>query len=291
MPNIPYRNKLFYIEAFNYRGYFDNIDYSKSFRFPNHWTVTSAGNNLSTENDKYLNITGTSSAHFLYTGDDVTIDLDDEYANYGVSLIFRADAGTALRLMLRHNNSTSTEAYAHVDIQDGALKIIESIGGATPSSNVLTSISHPLRNKTYYKLELWAFQDYYYVWLNEAFLLSAQKGTSPDISTDNVGFGFHSDCVHTEKRTSTRIYNVEVFALVPQPEPAYENLEYDLYTDFRKNMQDEIEAVDPGNWSQFNYAHRHWRRHNDVGHSDRHWRQAGYPIRKPTVEEWKIQIS
>jgi len=285
---IPYRDRMVYWQDFSYKGYSSSIDYTVYPRFPNYWTPVGALGDVSIESEKYLEFFGTNPTEIIYTGTDISdIPITNGYSNYGISLIFQCMEGTKLSLLFKHNGEITDDkgiklTFDHITDTISIIKYDNFI----PSSTLIMSASHVITNNNFYQLEIWNYENLLFAWINEYLIF---KGISyPSDYDEYTHFGILNESQHTVNRTYTRLFNLQVFLTIAQPDMALEADPTDLFVQFRKDMQTQVGTVSNDNWAQFNYAFRHWLRHKDTGRSDKNWWINGYPLRKPTTEEWLV---
>jgi hypothetical protein len=287
--SIPYREKTIHWQNFNYAGYLSSIDYSSYPRLPNHWTPIGTLGDISIESEEYLEFYGTNPTEIIYTGTEADISTTDGYSNYGVSLIFQCNAGTKLSLLFKHNGETIAGTDKGIKLTLDHITDIISLteyNNSVPSTSLLTSAPHEIEDNDFYQLEIWSYEGKLYAWINEYLIFNGIDYSSG--YNINTHFGILNDSQHTAIRTHTRLFNLQVFSTVDQPGLAYEADPTDLLTQFRKELQTQVNTVTHDSWTQFNYAFKHWLRHKDTGRSDNTWWNNGYPLRKPSTEEWLV---
>ena len=256
--------------------------------FPDYWTPIGTVGGVSIKSEKYLEFYGTSPTEIIYTGTKAAdIPIVDGYSNYGVSLIFQCMEGTKLSILFKHSGEIKKGkdrgiklTFDHITDTISLTKYDNFI----PYSTSLASASHVITSNNFYQLEIWNYGNLLFAWINE-YLIFNGIGLSGDYD-EYTHFGILNESQHTVNRTYTRLFNLQVFLTIAQPARALEEDPTDLLVRFRKDMQTQVGTVDHDNWNQFNYAFRHWLRHKDIGRIDKNWWNNGYPLRKPSTEEW-----
>ena len=166
-----------------------------------------------------------------------------------------------------------------VNLETDTVSIVRSTSG---TETILTSVSHDFKNDGEYRyiLELWfqgtdirAFVNGF----NVASYVTGSFRTSP-------GFSLHTGTINFSDLP--RIYEVKAFELTEQNEQALEFDPSNLLVDFRKRMKEEIENPAERTWATYIKARKLYDKYKDQGFKNETWEEFGYPIQKPSSEEW-----
>jgi len=165
-----------------------------------------------------------------------------------------------------------------VDAPASTVKLVKVVSG---TETVLAQASRTFEHLGvhFYTLEIWGFGRFLYGFINHYNILR----TSEKFLRTEPGLSLNFPTIDEDDLPA--IYHVRARELFAQNKPSSVTDGSDLYLQFRIDIKDQIENPTVKTWATFQHALRLYEQRN-VGGPDRLWEERGYPIRKPTAEEW-----
>ena len=147
---------------------------------------------------------------------------------------------------------------------------------------VLESASHNFdtSDQVIYEAELWMSGSFIFGFINGK---EVARTTLPDFTSSH---GFSLNVPEINEGDAATFNEVRVRELTAFASPSLDTS--DLTVLFRVMMKEEIEEPTVRSWETYKRAKLLWERHRNLGRSDHTWGLQGYPIKKPTTEQWFV---
>jgi hypothetical protein len=280
MSVIPYyRTTTIVKDKFRYQS-IDNLD--------SNWSADSG--DWDTHNDRVLQCTSVGKVR--HTGGDYVVLDSNGWANYAVAARFRKRSGLIISLCVRCPPSTFGNlgddygVILTLDVDANTFDLhSQSYAGGVNVPQPIQSVSHTFVDE-FIQLEIWVYGTSAYAVGNGKLLAQGTiSQTAPAlqiIGNQEVSISV-SDFTAVTLNEYPAIDYFWIDNIIPQPDELFSG-SIDLMVQWRKNIESQLDAVDPTDWESFKELYKIWRNGRDTGGTNQWWWDAGYPWRKPMTE-------
>lgn len=207
-----------------------------------------------------------------------------EDADYAIRLKIMGTDDLQLDLRTRRQDSSNFIALK-INFTTDTISIVETIAGVETS---LDSVSHDFKfaGRVKYVLELWTIGRFIYGFVNGFNIVQAstksfriEPGLSisfPTFNDSDAPIMYTISAIETENH--------------PDPRPIPSGDPGGLFLSFRQSIKQQIENPLERTWETYVKAVKFYEQRN-VGMPDDVWEELGYPIKKPSAEEWFGNLS
>ncbi len=266
----------------------DKFRYQSIANLDSNWSADSG--NWNTHNDRVLQCTGIGKVRRT-DGDYVVLD-SNNWANYAVAVRFRNRGGLIISLCVRCPPSTFGNlgddygVIVTLDVDSGTFDLhSQSYTGGVNVSQPIQSVSHAFVDE-FIQLEIWVYGTSTYA-VGNGKLLAQGVITQTAPALQIVGSQEVSISVTDFTAVTLNEYpSINYFwidNIIPQPDEIFPG-STNLIVQRRKNIQAQLDNIDPTNWDEFKQLYRAWNLERNSGGTDQWWWDAGYPWRKPMTE-------
>ena len=250
---LPRERRIFFTDFLDFEGYDASIDYGGT-ELPDHYDVTG---DVFTNREKYLEVSGTGN--LLYND-------EFEHADFGVYALVRSTDNAVFSIQNRYTLTSSVQAV--FDFSDNTVTL-EEIG----SSSAAVVSTFNFSDDTFYLLGLWAYEDMFYVWVNDYQISSLAM---PGLTAKTFALDFISGDIN--------VYQVKVYELLAPIDPTLEEDSSNLLVEYRKFLQEKLATVTNDDWDAYREAHNRNRWNRNIGRRNINWGEIGYPAPKPSTD-------
>jgi len=222
-----------------------------------------------------------SAGELVYNGTSLEGYLGDESsetdADWAIRLVLRSTDNLKLTLRGRRQDADNFIGF-HVDFENDVAQLIKTIDG---SPIILEQTEHQFREDGFntYVLGLWMQGTNIHGYVNHFNL------THVLCSSFRTSQGFSIHVPEINESDPPKLFGVYVHRTNPQNDPQLTDPS-NLLVQARLLMKEEIENPATYDWTTFKKAQALWRTYKDQGYSDEQWEEFGYPMHRPTSEEW-----
>ncbi len=223
-----------------------------------------------------------TTGELIYVGTslhDISGKEDNEDADYAVKLRVMGTQDLQLDLRLRRQDENNFIALK-INATTDTISITETKAGV---ETTLDSASHDLKflGRTRYDIELRMISRFLYGLINEYNIVTASTPsfrTEPGLSILFPTFNSADPpLLYTIFAIETENFPDAVDPLPSDPG--------ELLISFRRSIKEEIENPSARTWTTYRRAVLFYEQ-RDVGMPDAAWEELGYPIKRPSAEEW-----
>lgn len=228
-----------------------------------------------------------AAGELVYAGlslDELTGKGTDEFADYAIK--FRVMGTDDLQLDLRtHRQDENNFIALKVDFITDTIDLVETVGGM---ETTLDQASHNFKflGRTKYDFELWRLNRFLYGFVNGFNIVTGSTTsfrTEPGLSILFPTFNSNDPPM---------IYTIVANEVEAFPDTvSLENDPGGLLLEHRLSIKQQIENPSERTWETYVKAVKFYERRRDVGMPNEVWEQLGYPIKKPSSEEWFGNLS
>lgn len=205
---------------------------------------------------------------------------DTEDADYAIKLRIMGTDDLQLDLRTRRQDASNFIALK-INFTTDTISIVETIAGVETS---LDSASHDFKfvGKVKYVLEIWTIGRFIYGFVNGFNIVKASTTsfrTEPGLSISFPTFNASDPPI---------MYTISAIETETFPDPTALSDNADpggLLLSFRESIKQQIENPSERTWDTYIKAMKFYEQ-RDVGMPDDVWEELGYPIKKPSAEEW-----
>jgi len=205
---------------------------------------------------------------------------DTEDADYVIKLRVMGTENLQLDLRARRQDASNFIALK-VNFTTDTISIVETRAGV---ETVLDSASHDFKfaGRVKYIIELWMIGRFLYGFINDFNIVQASTKTFRTEPGLSISFPTFDD---TDPPV---IYTISAIETEDFPDPENIPGEADpggLLLSFRQSIKQQIENPSERTWETYLKALKFYEQRH-VGMQDDIWEEFGYPIKKPSAEEW-----
>lgn len=229
-----------------------------------------------------------AAGELIYDGTtlhDLTGKGDDEDADYAVKLLFMGTEDLQVDFRVRRQDENNFIALK-IDFVANTIELVETIAGVETS---LDQASHNFKfeGRTRYNFGIMMIGTSLHGVVNGFEIVQAstssfraEPGLSISFSTFNAS---DPPAMYTISATETEAF--------PDPSPVYFSGTAtvpdtcDILLAFRQSIKQQIENPTVRDWDSYVKAVKFYEQRH-VGYTDSVWEELGYPIQKPSAEEW-----
>lgn len=266
---IPYRiDPPIFADYFQYRI---PSQIPSSTSIPDHWTIESG--EFTTRFHRDLKVL--SPGEMVYNGDPLNdLVTVGEYGDFSIIVNFWGQED--LQFEIRARRTENHYVAFGVDFTNNK---VYSVG--TDGLDQI-DVAHVMKydGRYFYVAELMCFEDHIYCFLNGSMLAHREF----NVNTTVDGFSLY---VPTVSSVSS-FMSIGAHQLTTPPARALENDPSNLMVLFRKLMKEEIENPETETWESFVRAETLYSNHSNLWYINQTWEELGYPIQKPSTEDWFI---
>ena len=228
-----------------------------------------------------INLKAVSAGELIYTGTSLReLAKDSTGSDADFSIIVQCIGAKNAKFSIRgRRQDANNHISLSVDFSTNKLRIIETTAG---TEVVLNTGTHTLRTTglNIYTFGLWMQGSNLHARINAFEFITAVNSS---FVTKN-GFSIYVPEVNTSD--PLLITAVLAHELKAQVAPSKEGDPSNLLVTFRKQIKETIEDPAERTWATFVEAINAYNQGKDVGFTNETWEELGYPIQRPTAEEW-----
>ena len=220
------------------------------------------------------------AGEIIYTGTtfhEILGQTTADQANFVVKVQILGTRNLRFDLKTRRQDANNFIAL-RVDFPASTLKLVK-VQSGTETTLAQSSRTFEYLGIHVYTFEIWGFGRFLYGFINNYNAFRA----SEKLARTEPGLSLNFPTIDTADMPA--IFNVGATETFAQTTPPLLTDTSDLYLQFRLDIKEEIENPTTLTWATFQRALKLYEQRN-VGLPDRDWEALGYPIRKPTSEEW-----
>jgi len=219
-----------------------------------------------------------SAGELVYIGTslhDLVAKKEDEKADYAIRTRIIGTENLQLDLRVRRQDENNFIALK-MDFSTDIIKIVKVVGG---TESTLNQASHDFKfsGKNKYDFEIRMLDRALYGFVNGFNIVTASTKefrTEPGLSLYFPTVDIDNPFIFSFSANETEAF----------PDPATEGID-DIYLTFRISIKQQIEDPSERTWDTYVKAVKFYEQRN-VGMPDASWEFLGYPIQKPSAEEW-----
>ena len=206
---------------------------------------------------------------------------DSDDANYSIKIKFMGTDDLQVDIRVRRQDANNFIALK-IDFMTDTIELVETIAGVETS---LDQASHDFKfeGKTRYDFEIMMLGTSIHGVVNDFEIVEASTTsfrTEPGLSISFPTFN------ENDPPVMYTIYATETEAFPdPQPDAVLSADPTGFLLTFRESIKEQIENPTTRDWDSYVTAVKFYEQRN-VGMSDKIWEELGYPIKKPSAEEW-----
>lgn len=220
-----------------------------------------------------------NSGELIYAGTSLHDIIGEDIADANFTFRLRVMGTQNLKLDMRVRRQDDSNFIAlKIDFMSDTIKIVETISGI---ESTLAQASHDFKfiGRIRYDFEIRMVGRFHYALVNGYNIL---KASTKSFRTE-PGISLYFPEIDDED--APLLYSIHALYTEPFPDPQDPERPDDLLVQFRESIKQEIENPSVRNWASFVRAVKFYKQRN-VGLSDREWEELGYPIQRPSAEEW-----
>lgn len=202
-----------------------------------------------------------------------------EDADYAIRL--RSAGSENLRIDMRiRRQDASNFIVMKIDFAADVIQIVETIAGV---ETILDQASHNFKFLGYvpYIFEVWGVGRFIYGFVNGYNIVNASTETFRTEPGFSVNFPTFNSV------DPPLLYTISAIETEEPPDPvSLLNDPGDILLTHRLDIKQQIENPTTRTWSTFVKAMKFYEEQRNFGMPDATWEELGYPIRKPSAEEW-----
>lgn len=222
-----------------------------------------------------------SAGELIYIGTslhDITGKYDTEDADYTIKLRVTGTQNLDMEFRVRRVNEDNYIALK-INFETDTISIVETVAGV---QTTLDSASHDFKflGRVKYDFGITMLGETISGSINEYDIVQATTATF----RTEPGLSINFPSIDSED--PPLLYSIGAIETVVFPDPQeLENDPGDILTTFRESITQQIENPTERTWDSYRKAILYYEQ-RDVGMPNHIWEELGYPIKKPSAEEW-----
>lgn len=228
----------------------------------------------------YYPIRANNAGELVYTGPslhEATGLGDDDDANYSLTMTMIGTKDMRIDMRVRRLDENNYIAF-RIDFPDNDVKIVKVVGG-TETVLATADRTFEYQGVRKYRFAVWTFGRFIYGFVNGD---AAVRASTPKMRTE-PGISLNFPTVDADD--PARIYALSATEVIGYPAPSLPSDNSDLYLQHRLMIKEAIENPSERTWATYRTALQYYEQRH-FGRLDHVWAELGYPIKKPTPEEW-----